>query len=87
MVARKTGYLALGKLPARTTDAVNHRATQLTRAQPRPVRTITADNGTEFHGYAATEAATHACDAIAAKLNRRPRKRLGYRSPEECHVR
>jgi hypothetical protein len=25
-------------------------------------------------------------DRIAAKLNRRPRKRLGYRTPEECYV-
>lgn len=25
------------------------------------------------------------CDAIAAKLNTRPRKRLGYRTPEECY--
>ncbi len=27
-----------------------------------------------------------ACDAIAAKLNSRPRKRLGYRTPEECYA-
>ena len=26
------------------------------------------------------------CDAIAHKLNSRPRKRLGYRTPEECYV-
>ncbi len=26
------------------------------------------------------------CDAIAAKLNSRPRKRLGFRTPEECYV-
>jgi IS30 family transposase len=25
------------------------------------------------------------CDAIAAKLNSRPRKRLGYKTPEECY--
>lgn len=25
------------------------------------------------------------CDAIAAKLNSRPRKRLGYRTPKECY--
>jgi len=24
------------------------------------------------------------CDAIAAKLNSRPRKRLGFKTPEEC---
>jgi len=27
------------------------------------------------------------CDAIAAKLNSRPRKRLGYKTPEECYAR
>jgi transposase, IS30 family len=26
------------------------------------------------------------CDAIARKLNTRPRKRLGYRTPEECYA-
>ncbi len=26
------------------------------------------------------------CDAIAAKLNTRPRKRLGFRTPEECYA-
>ena len=25
-------------------------------------------------------------DAIAAKLNSRPRKRLGYKTPEECYA-
>jgi len=27
----------------------------------------------------------HDCNRIATKLNRRPRKRLGYRTPEECY--
>jgi len=27
------------------------------------------------------------CHRIAAKLNTRPRKRLGYRTPEECYAR
>jgi len=27
------------------------------------------------------------CEAIAARLNSRPRKRLGYRTPEECYAR
>ncbi len=26
------------------------------------------------------------CDAIAARINSRPRKRLGYKTPEECYV-
>ena len=28
----------------------------------------------------------HDCNRIATTLNRRPRKRLGYRTPEECYV-
>ena len=36
------------------------RATQLIRRQPRPVRTVTADNGTEFHDYATIEQRTGA---------------------------
>ena len=126
MVERKTGYVLIGKLLARTTAEVNRRATQLIVRQRRAVRTITADNGTEFHGYAALEQATgtrfyfatphhawergtnentnglirqylpkgqsmarlkqHDCNAIARQLNRRPRKRLGYRTPEECYA-
>lgn len=125
LVERKTGYLVLGQLAARTTAAVNARARRLIQRERRPVRTITVDNGTEFHGYAALEQATAArfyfatphhawergtnentnglvrqylpkrqsmahltqvaCDAIAAKLNRRPRKRLGFYTPEEMY--
>jgi IS30 family transposase len=126
LVERKTGYVLIGKLRARTTAEVNRRAIRLIRAQPHPVRTITADNGTEFHDYPAIEQATatrfyfatphhawergtnentnglirqylpkrqslahvtqHDCRRIAATLNHRPRKRLGYRTPEECYV-
>ena len=83
-------------------------------------------HGTEFHGYAALEAATQAafyfatphhawergtnentnglihqyvakresqagltqedCHRIARALNQRPRKRLDYRTPEECYA-
>ena len=125
VVERKTGYVAIGKLPARTTTHVTRRATQLIRRQPRPVRTVTADNGTEFHDYATIEQRTGArfyfatphhewergtnentnglirqylpkgesmqhltqqdCNAIARHLHRRPRKRLGFRTPEECY--
>jgi hypothetical protein len=28
----------------------------------------------------------HDCNRIATKLNRRPRKRLGYRTPAQCYV-
>lgn len=126
LVERKSGFVAVGKLARRTGAHVNNRAQALIGAQPRPVRTITVDNGTEFHSYAALEqrVATrfyfatphHAWERgtnentngllrqylpkgasmadltqrdwnrIAAKLNHRPRKRLGFRTPEECYV-
>ena len=126
LVERKTGFLVVGRLRHRTTVEVTRRATQLIRQQPRPVRTITADNGTEFHDYATIEQQTAArfyfatphhswergtnentngllrqylpkgrsmahltqpdCHRIATALNRRPRKRLGYRTPEECYA-
>ena len=125
LVERKTGYVLIGKLRARTTAEVNRRARQLIQNQRRPVRTITADNGTEFHSYPTIEKTTdvrfyfatphhawergtnentnglirqylpkgqsmdrltqHDCNTIARKLNQRPRKRLGYRTPEESY--
>jgi IS30 family transposase len=60
LVDRKTGYLMLGKLEARTTRATNRRAIKLMRRAQRPVRTLTVDNGTEFHSYREVEAATGA---------------------------
>jgi len=117
-------WLFTGK--RRGSSSAERRAQQLIAAQPHPVRTITVDNGTEFHDYAALERATatrfyfatphhawergtnentngllrqylpkgqsmahltqHDCTRIATQLNRRPRKRLGYRTPEECYV-
>lgn len=55
LVERKSGFLAIGKLAQRTGAFVNDRAQQLISIQPRLVRTITVDNGTEFHSYAALE--------------------------------
>jgi IS30 family transposase len=126
LVERKTGYVALGKLPRRAAPEVNRRVRHLIGIQPRPVHTITVDNGSEFHSYRAIERATsarfyfatphhawergtnentngllrqylpkghsmehlnqHDCTRIAMTLNRRPRKRLGFRTPEECYV-
>jgi IS30 family transposase len=126
LVERKSGFLAIGQLPHQASADVNRRARELIAAQPRPVRTITVDNGGEFHGYAALERVVDArfyfatphhawergsnenangllrqympkgasmahltqeiCDRLATKLNRRPRKRLHYRTPEECYV-
>ena len=124
VVERKTGFTMLGKLANRSSRGMSRRLCKLIRRAPLHFETITADNGTEFHDYAAVEAATgvtfyfatpyHAwergsnenlngllrqylpkrsslagltqrdCDAIANCLNTRPRKRLGYRTPEEC---
>jgi transposase, IS30 family len=126
LVERNTGYTLIGKLAHRTGEEVNARALPLIRAQSRPVRTITVDNGTEFHAYKQLEATLptrfyfatphHSwergtnentnglirqyfpkrtslehvtqrdCTRIATKLNHRPRKRLGFRTPEECYA-
>jgi transposase, IS30 family len=126
LVERKTGYVVIGKLKRRAAADLNARLERLVRRQPRAVRTITADNGTEFHSYKALEARvplkfyfatphhswergsnenmnglirqylpkgvsmehlTQAdCDRIADKLNRRPRKRHNWHTPEELYV-
>lgn len=126
MVERKSGFVAIGQLDSRQAADVTARMQQLIEAQPRPVRTLTLDNGTEFHSYRQLEAATDTtcyfatphhswergsnenanglirqylkkgvsmthltqreCQRIADKLNRRPRKRLGFRTPEEVYA-
>ena len=126
LVERKTGYTIIGKLPNKTTEALNAKVIELMHRFKKPFRTITSDNGTEFHGYKKIEKATQSkfyfatphhswergtnentnglirqylpkgtsmahitqkdCDAIAAKLNRRPRKRLGYETPSEMFL-
>ena len=55
MVERVTGFLIIGKLERRATADLNARLIALIQREPRPVRTITADNGTEFHSYKAVE--------------------------------
>jgi transposase, IS30 family len=56
LVERKLGYVVIGKLERRAAANLNARLEHLVRRQPRVVRTITADNGTEFHRYKAFEA-------------------------------
>ena len=58
LVERKTGYLLVGKMRARTTAELNRATFALINRYPQAFRTITADNGTEFHGYRALEAVT-----------------------------
>lgn len=60
LVDRKTGYVMIGKLAARTVEATNKRTISLLRKAPRRTRSLTLDNGTEFHGYKAIENATRA---------------------------
>jgi len=124
LVERKTGYTLIGQLNDRTTKSLNKRTIKLMSKMPEKFKTITSDNGTEFHQYKVIEQATNCpfyfanphhswergtnentnglirqylrkgtsmqgltqqqCDRIAAKLNSRPRKRLGYKTPKEC---
>ena len=124
LVERKTGYVLIGKLQARTAGEAHRATLELMRRHRRRFRTITADNGTEFHSYPAVEARSgvkyyfatphhswergtnentnglirqylpkgqsmasltqHTCDQIAEHLNNRPRKRHGYKTPNEC---
>jgi IS30 family transposase len=124
LVERKTGYAVIGKLADRSSSGMARRVTKLIRRHEGRFRTITSDNGTEFHDYAKIEGRTsvlfyfatpyhswergtnenfngllrqylpkrksqahltqRARDALASQLNQRPRKRLAYRTPEEC---
>lgn len=58
MVERKTGYTLIGKLKARTAAELNRRVIKMIRSEERRVRSITADNGTEFHDYDTIERIT-----------------------------
>ena len=126
MVERKSKYVIIGKLRARTTAELNRRVIALIHREGRRVKTLTADNGTEFHAYKDIENHTgvsfyfanpyHSwerglnentnglirqylpkgksmarltqkhCDAIATRLNRRPRKLLGFKTPEQVYA-
>jgi len=56
LVERKTGYVQIGKLAARTVEQASKATLALMRRHPQRFQTITSDNGTEFHGYAQIEA-------------------------------
>ena len=58
LVERATGFGLVVRLPHRTVRAVNRATVELLRASNLPFKTITWDNGTEFHGYKQIEAAT-----------------------------
>lgn len=121
LVDRLSGYVMIGKLNRRTVEQTNLRLHQMIKKLHHKVYTITADNGSEFHGYKKIEkrhdlkvyfANPHhswergsnentnglirqylpkgqsmdqltqaKCNAIADKLNHRPRKRHGFKTP------
>ena len=58
LVERKTGASLIGKLRCRKVIAVNPRVIELIQAHPGLFKTITVDNGPEFHGYEEIEHAT-----------------------------
>ena len=58
LVERKTGYTLIGKLKNRTKEELNRAAVKMIQAHNEKMFTITADNGTEFHGYSDLEKAT-----------------------------
>lgn len=58
LVDRKSGFVQIGKLNARTAEQTTQRTIDLINRQPTAFRTITADNGTEFHSYTQIERAT-----------------------------
>lgn len=55
LVERKTGYVIIKKLRARKKEAVTRAATRAIRSHCRQFKTLTLDNGTEFHDYAILE--------------------------------
>lgn len=125
LLERKTGFVMIGKLRDKSTTALNKKTISLINRDPRNFKTITSDNGTEFHQYKKIESrhpvkfyfanpyhswergsnenvnglirqylpktesmaslTQQQCDQIALKLNQRPRKRFGYKTPEEMY--
>lgn len=124
LVERVTGYLVIKKLTARTKEQAAAALAQSVIKLKKVIKSITLDNGTEFHDYEKVEKRfgvpfyfatpyhswergtnentnglirqylpkgqclkelTQAqCDAIAAKLNNRPRERLGFQTPTQA---
>lgn len=125
VVERKTGIVRIGKLNRATKDQTLRRTVDLLWEEKDRIKTITADNGCEFHNYKELEeildiqvyfatphhawergtnentnglirqylpkgmnlkSTTQAyCERVAETLNNRPRKRLGFRTPNEAY--
>ena len=127
IVERRSGLVRIGKLQRITKEQTEKRTIRLLLSEKDRIKTITADNGGEFHGYRRIERALDisvyfalphhawergtnentnglvrqylpkgtplddlkqsACTQIAKALNNRPRKRLGYKTPNEIYYR
>ena len=127
IVERRSGLVRIGKLKRITKEQTESRTIRLLLSEKDQIKTITADNGGEFHGYRRIEQALDisvyfalphhawergtnentnglvrqylpkgtplddlkqsACTQIAKALNNRPRKRLGYKTPNEIYYR
>lgn len=58
LVERVTGEAIIGKLRNRQVATLNQRLLRIIRSRPDDFKTITVDNGTEFHGYRHVEKKT-----------------------------
>jgi IS30 family transposase len=125
LVERRTGFVIIKKIKSRTVEEVNKACIAAINEHEHNFKTITFDNGTEFHGYKKLEEKYSVtcyfanpyhswergtnentnglirqyipkkscmksisqadCDRIAFKLNTRPRKRLGFKTPYEVY--
>lgn len=55
LLERKTGFVMIGKIPDKSTASLNKKTISLIHRDPLNFKTITADNGTEFHQYPVIE--------------------------------
>jgi IS30 family transposase len=58
LVERASGTVLVGKLPRRNVASVNACLIKLIEAHPGLFKSITVDNGSEFHGFAEVERRT-----------------------------
>lgn len=125
LVERTSGLAIIKKLESRTAAEVNRAAADAIKEYEGNFKTLTLDNGTEFHGYkeleekfsvkcyfatpyhswergsnenlnglirqylpkgvCMKEVTQTYCDAMGLRLNSRPRKRHGYRTPQAVY--
>ena len=80
LVERKSGFTAIGKIVRRAGGELNARLHRLIQRQPRRVRTITVDNGTEFHSYQALVTRISSVGLKVQEANSSPPRTSGLRS-------